>query len=59
VPTLVLDGIQEEFVYPEHTLKMARLIPTADLVLMAGIGHFALVDKAAEFNHIVLDYLGR
>lgn len=59
VPTLILDGLQEEAIYPEHALEMAKLIPTADLVLMGGIGHFAMWDKTEEFNHIVLDYLAR
>lgn len=59
VPTLILDGMEEEAIYPEHALEMASLIPTADLLLMGGIGHFAMWDKIEEFNHIVLDYLGR
>jgi pimeloyl-ACP methyl ester carboxylesterase len=58
-PTLILDGILEEAIYPEHALEMAKLIPTADLLLMSDIGHFAMWDKTEEFNHIVLDYLGR
>jgi pimeloyl-ACP methyl ester carboxylesterase len=57
VPTLILDGMEEEAIYPEHALEMAKLIPTADLLLMGGVGHFAMWEKTAEFNHIVLDYL--
>jgi pimeloyl-ACP methyl ester carboxylesterase len=59
VPTLILDGMEEEAIYTEHALEMASLIPSADLLLMGGIGHFAMWDKTEEFNHIVLDYLGR
>jgi pimeloyl-ACP methyl ester carboxylesterase len=59
VPTLILDGLQEEAIYPEHDLEMATLIPTADLVLMGGVGHFAMWEKTEEFNHIILDYLSR
>ncbi len=58
-PTLILDGMEEEAIYIEHALEMASLIPTADLFLMSNIGHFAMWDKTEEFNHIVLDYLGR
>lgn len=57
VPTLILDGMQEEAIYVEHALEMAKLIPTADLVLMSGIGHFAMWDKTEAFNDIVLDFL--
>ncbi|MBC7870653.1 MAG: alpha/beta hydrolase [Chitinophagaceae bacterium] len=59
VPTLILDGMEEEAIYVEHALEMAKLIPTADLLLMSNIGHFAMWDKTEEFNHIVLDYLAR
>ena len=59
VPTLILDGMEEEAIYPEHALEMASLIPNADLYLMGGIGHFAMWDKTEDFNHIVLDFLGR
>ncbi|MCB9452281.1 MAG: alpha/beta hydrolase [Anaerolineaceae bacterium] len=58
-PTLILDGMEEEAIYPEHALEMAKLIPTADLLLMGGIGHFAMWDKTEAFNHILLDYLGQ
>jgi pimeloyl-ACP methyl ester carboxylesterase len=57
VPTLILDGLQEEAIDPAHDLEMALLIPNADLVLMGGIGHFAMWDKAEAFNDIILDYL--
>lgn len=56
-PVLILDGLEEEAIYPEHDLEMAELIPTADLILMNGIGHFAMWDKTDAFNKIVLDYL--
>ncbi|MBZ0274946.1 MAG: alpha/beta hydrolase [Anaerolineae bacterium] len=59
VPTLILDGMEEEAIYSEHALEMAKLIPTADLFLMGGIGHFAMWDKTEAFNHIVVDYLGQ
>jgi len=57
VPTLILDGLQEEAIDPAHDLEMALLIPGADLVLMGDIGHFAMWDKTEAFNKIVLDYL--
>jgi pimeloyl-ACP methyl ester carboxylesterase len=57
VPTLILDGMQEEAIYPEHDLEMAQLIPNADLVLMGGVGHFAMWEKTEDFNDIILDFL--
>ena len=57
VPVLVLDGAEEEFVKPNHTVLMADLIPGAELVVMPGTGHFAPWAQPAEFNRIVLDFL--
>ena len=59
VPTLILDGLEEEAIDPAHDLEMALLIPTAELVLMNGVGHFAMWEKTEEFNQIILDFLAR
>jgi len=57
VPVLVLDGAEEEFVKPDHTVLMAELIPGAALVIMPGTGHFAPWAQPQEFARIVLDFL--
>jgi pimeloyl-ACP methyl ester carboxylesterase len=57
VPVLVLDGAEEELIKPEHTRRLAELIPGAQLVLIPGTGHFAPFAKPGTFNQIVLDYL--
>jgi pimeloyl-ACP methyl ester carboxylesterase len=59
VPTLILDGMWEEAIYPAHDLEMAELIDNADLVLMGGVGHFAMWEKTEDFNDIILDFLSR
>ncbi|MEW5958706.1 MAG: alpha/beta hydrolase [Chloroflexota bacterium] len=59
VPLLVLDGEEEEAIITEHTVEMAGLIPTAELILIPGTGHFAMWEKPEEFNQIILDYLAR
>ena len=59
VPTLILDGWQEEAIYPQHDFDMAELIPNAELTLMPGVGHFAMFLTPEMFNSIVLNYLGR
>lgn len=56
-PMLILDGEEEEAIDIEHTKKMASLIPTAELVLMPGSGHFAMLEQPEVFNRIVLDFL--
>lgn len=56
-PILILDGGQEEAIDLAQTLEMAELIPGAELVLIAGTGHFAFWEKAEQFDQIVLDFL--
>jgi pimeloyl-ACP methyl ester carboxylesterase len=57
VPVLILDGEADEFVKPDQPVRMAALIPGAELVIMPGTGHFAAWAKPAVFDQIVLDYL--
>lgn len=57
VPVLILDGVEDEFVTPDQPVRMAELIPGAELVLIPGTGHFAPFAKPAVFDQIVLDYL--
>jgi len=57
VPVLILDGAEEEFIKPEHTKRLAELIPRAQLVIMPDSGHFAPFAQPAEFNQIVLEFL--
>lgn len=51
--------MSKEVIDTNQTKEMADLIPGADLHLIPGVGHFAMLDKAEEFNHIVLDFLQR
>ncbi len=56
-PVLVVTGVNEEVIDEQHTREMAERIPSADLVLIPGTGHFAAWEKPEEFNQIVLKYL--
>ena len=57
VPFLVLDGENEEAIDLNQTKLMAVLMPNAVLTLMAGTGHFAMMEQPSEFNEIVTSYL--
>ena len=56
-PFLILDGEEEEAIDLNQTKLMAVLMPNAQLLLIPGTGHFAMIEKPDEFNQIVLDYL--
>ncbi len=56
-PTLILDGENEEIVRTDHAAAIAKAIPGAKLILLPDIGHFAITEKPAEWNKVVLDFL--
>ena len=56
-PFLILDGANEEFVKPDQPVRLATLIPDAQLVIMPGTGHFAPLEKPEEFARLVLAFL--
>jgi pimeloyl-ACP methyl ester carboxylesterase len=56
-PVLLLDGESDEGIYTEHTIEMASLIPTAQLIFIPGTGHFGMWEKPVEINNAILDFL--
>jgi pimeloyl-ACP methyl ester carboxylesterase len=57
VPTLILDGENEEAILTKHTQELAGFIPQSQLIFIPGTGHFAPQEKPEAFNKIVLDFL--
>lgn len=55
VPTLVILG---EYDAPNPLEQLVAEIPGAKKVVMAGTAHHPFMEKPAEFNQIVLDFLG-
>ena len=47
----------DEFIRREHAEYLARTIPGAKFVLLPGVSHFAPLQRPAEFNKVVLDFL--
>ena len=55
VPTLIILG---EYDAPNPLDQLAVEIPGAKKIVMAGTAHHPFMEKPAEFNQIVLDFLG-
>src|SRR5450755_701700 len=55
VPTLVILGERDA---PNPLEQLAAEIPGAKKVIMAGTAHHPFMEKSAEFNQIVLEFLG-
>ena len=59
VPTLVVHGTKDLLVPAECGRWLAEHIPGAELVLLEGAGHAVPIERAVEYNRLVVDFLSR
>jgi pimeloyl-ACP methyl ester carboxylesterase len=59
VPVTVVHAEHDEFIRPEHAAYLAASLPDAELVHLAGVGHFAPVQRPAVFDRAVAAFLAR
>lgn len=59
VPVTSVLGEYDEFIKREHAEYLAQTIPGADFVLLAGVSHFAPLQRPELFNHAVLTFLNQ
>jgi 3-oxoadipate enol-lactonase len=59
VPTLVVCGAMDEGTPPAGNRRIAELVPGARYEEIADARHFPNVERAAVFNKLMLDWLGR
>ena len=58
VPTLVLVGDQDLVTPPELSRELAGLIPNARIQMIEDAGHISNLEKPAEFDHAVEQFIG-
>jgi 2-hydroxy-6-oxonona-2,4-dienedioate hydrolase len=56
-PTLLIHGKDDRVLHYEISLWLLANIPDARLVLLNRCGHWAMIEHAAEFNRLVIDFL--
>ena len=56
-PTLVIVGEDDICTPPRYARELCALLPNAELVTIPGAGHGALVEKAADVNVAIADFL--
>lgn len=59
IPTICISGEHDKNAAPFVMEKMAARIPGAEYLCLKGAGHIANMEKPAEFNAAVLDFLQR
>lgn len=57
LPALVLSAAQDRYMRPDKGRELARLLPGARHVELAGAGHFSLLTHAEEINTHLLGFL--
>lgn len=57
VPVAVVVGDHDEAILPEHTKKIAALIPGAKLVILPEASHFAMLQAPAEYTAAIRAFI--
>lgn len=57
IPTLVIHGTEDRLVPLHYGEELARLVPGAKLVVLAGAGHMYITDSTAEADEVVTSFL--
>jgi 3-oxoadipate enol-lactonase len=57
VPTLVLCGEEDKITSPALSAELASLVPGAKLEMIPGAGHISNLERPAEFNRIVEEFI--
>jgi pimeloyl-ACP methyl ester carboxylesterase len=56
-PTLVLWGREDELLPVEFANRFAQAIPNAQLEIFSQCGHVPQIERAADFNQLLKDFL--
>jgi len=59
VPVTIVHSEHDEFIRPEHAEYLTCSIPGAELVRLAGVSHFAPLQRPDYFNSIMLTFLAK
>ena len=59
VPVLIVHSEHDEFIHRDHAQYLAHSIPNAQFLELAGVSHFAPLQRPALFNAAMLSFLAR
>lgn len=57
VPTLIVDGQQEELIRPDHAPEIAAAIPKSKLIMLPNVGHYGTFKTPQQWNETVANFL--
>jgi pimeloyl-ACP methyl ester carboxylesterase len=59
VPVVIVQSEHDEFIKREHAEYLARSIPSAGLIDLPGVSHFAPLQRPEQFNEVMLAFLDK
>jgi len=59
VPALIVQSEHDEFIKREHAEYLAKSIPGAELTILAGVSHFAPLQRPQQFNSELLAFVNK
>ena len=59
VPVAIVQSEHDEFIKREHAEYLARSIPNAEFIYLAGVSHFAPLQRPDQFNSAMLAFLSK
>lgn len=59
VPMLIIGFADDAAIPPHLSREVANIVASADYVEIADAGHFGYLEKSAEVNRLIIDYLQR
>lgn len=59
VPVAIAQSEHDEFIKDQHAEYLARSIPGAELIRLAGVSHFAPLQRPGHFNGVMCAFLDR
>ncbi len=59
VPVAIVQSEYDEFIKHAHAEYLAQRIPDAEFIELLGVSHFAPLQRPAQFNRVVLAFLGK
>lgn len=57
IPVLLIHGTQDRVIPVSRTWDLLNVIPHADAHIFSQCGHWSQVERAADFNRVITDYL--
>ncbi|SRR6266487_3034182 len=55
--TLIVHGREDQVIPVETSIKLMQLIDNADVHIFSHCGHWVMIERAADFNRLVADFL--